>query len=180
MAELPMELLKEIRNEDIGSRNRKVKYELRKAARAVLFDGPKIALLFVSKHDYHKLPGGGIEQGESIRKALAREIMEETGCSAKIVDEVGCIVEYRDDYGLIHFSYCFVADVTKNHHKQFFTEKEKAHGFRLDWMSLKKAIRVMNNDKPDCYNGKFIVKRDAEFLRKVRKSLPQRTHNKRA
>ncbi|KAA0205648.1 hypothetical protein EDM68_04920 [Candidatus Uhrbacteria bacterium] len=37
----------------------------RRASRAVVFDEKdRVAFLFVSKHGYYKLPGGGIEEGE--------------------------------------------------------------------------------------------------------------------
>ena len=36
-------------------------YPLREAARAVIFDtDDKVGLLYVSKHNYYKLPGGGL------------------------------------------------------------------------------------------------------------------------
>ena len=42
------------------------KYKLRKAGRAIIFDDENnIALLNVSKKNYHKLPGGGVEKQSS-------------------------------------------------------------------------------------------------------------------
>jgi len=49
-----MELLKEIFDAPIENKN----YATREAARAVIFDENNlIPLLFVSKYNYHKLPG---------------------------------------------------------------------------------------------------------------------------
>ncbi len=163
-----MQLLKVIRNEDIGFKRKSVKYKVRKAARAVLFDKDKTALLFVFKHNYHKIPGGGVKSNEDIKIALSREILEETGCTAEIKEEIGVIKEYRDDFGIEQFSYCFTAEVVKIDNKQSFTKKEKDQGFKLVWVTLDEAIKLIKNDKPDNYEGKFIVERDIVFLEKVR------------
>jgi 8-oxo-dGTP diphosphatase len=169
-----MELLKLIRNKDVGFPNKKVKYKIRKTARAVLFYKNKIAILFASKYKYHKLPGGGVENKESIKKALAREIMEETGCTAKIKAEVGKIIEYRDDFKLKQFSYCYFAEVTKKKNKPKFTEDEKPEGFKLQWISLKKAIQILEKDRPESYERKFIVLRDLVFLKKAKEIIKQK------
>lgn len=168
-----MQLLKVIRNEDIGFKNKSVKYKVRKAARAVLFEKDKTALLFVSKHNYHKIPGGGIESDENIKIALSREIMEETGCTVEIKEEIGVIKEYRDNFGIEQSSYCFTAEVVKIDNKQSFTKKEKDQGFKLVWVTLNEAIKLIKNDKPDNYEGKFIVERDIVFLEKVREMKKQ-------
>jgi H+-transporting ATPase len=73
----------------------------RQAARAVVFDNEnKIALLYVSKHSYHKIPGGGIEKGEDIFRALEREMIEEIGSKISVTGEIGKIIEYRNKFDL--------------------------------------------------------------------------------
>lgn len=163
-----MQLLKVIRNEDLGYKNKKVKYITRKAARAVLFDRGRVALLFVTKHNYHKIPGGGINQKENINSALLREIMEETGCTVYVGKEIGLIKEYRDDFNTEQHSYCFSAKVKETKREPSFTKKEKDHGFKLIWITLDEAINLIKKDKPNNYEGKFIVKRDLLFLKKAR------------
>ncbi|HII29739.1 ADP-ribose pyrophosphatase [Candidatus Woesearchaeota archaeon CG08_land_8_20_14_0_20_47_9] len=169
-----MQLLKEISDKDTGSKQRedvrysKGKFRLRNAARAVLFDkDDNIALLFVSRHNFHKLPGGGLDPGEDIRTALKREVLEETGCTIAITGEVGRVVEYRDKYRLKQISYCFIARVKENSQKTSLTEKEKRQGLQLTWVKLDEAIRLIENDQPNTYEGRFIVRRDLAFLRKA-------------
>lgn len=59
-----MELIKEIYD---SNKKNNIVYELRKAARTVLFNNVnEIALLFAAEDNYHKLPSGGIEVGEKI------------------------------------------------------------------------------------------------------------------
>ena len=123
-----MELIQEINTEDIGEKSKKVKYDVRKASRAVLFDGDKIALLFVSQKGFHKIPGGGVEKDEDVQKALLREIREEAGCVAKIQNEIGTIIEYRDEIEQINISYGFIAKVISKN-ELLLTEQEKKDGF---------------------------------------------------
>lgn len=55
-------------------------YRLRKSARAILLNHEgKMAVQYVKNYGYHTLPGGGINVGESIEKALKREVKEEVG-----------------------------------------------------------------------------------------------------
>ena len=80
---------KDLKNEDID------KFEVRRAARAVVFDSDKnVGILYVGKYNYHKLPGGGLEGNEVIEEALKRECLEEIGCSIKMFGELGEIIEY--------------------------------------------------------------------------------------
>jgi len=50
------------------------------SARAVIISDDKILLIYRIKNgeEYYVTPGGGVEEGESIREALKREIKEET------------------------------------------------------------------------------------------------------
>lgn len=49
------------------------KYQIRKAARAIVRNqNNEIAILAVTTENYHKLPGGGVENGEDMLMALER------------------------------------------------------------------------------------------------------------
>ncbi|MFA5163490.1 MAG: NUDIX domain-containing protein [Patescibacteria group bacterium] len=144
---------------------------IREAARAILFNDSRfIPLLFVSKHGFHKLPGGGLEEGEEITDALAREIEEETGCQAEITGELGKIIEFRSRWKLKQTSYCYLGKITSQG-KPNFTEKETLEGFKLVWLELDQAISQMEKERPDNYEGNFIQKRDLAFLKKARETL---------
>ncbi len=100
---------KEILGKNIKFRG---KYSKRIAARAIVFDtNNKIALLHATKYQFHKLPGGGVEGKENIKKALERELIEELGCRVKIIKEIGKIIEIKNRYGHKQTSYCYVAKV---------------------------------------------------------------------
>ena len=161
-----MELLKEIKDKKWPKNESILKH--REASRAVLFDKNNlIPLLFVSKYNYHKLPGGGIDDSEDAIKALIREVLEEVGSKIEIKGEIGKIVEFRSKWNLKQISYCYIGKIISKG-KPNFTEKELSQGFKLIWLSLNEAIYKIENDKPIDYEGSFIQKRDIVFLRKAK------------
>lgn len=162
-----MELIREITDKDIGEKGDMgdVQYKIRKAARAVIFnDRNEIAVLHVTKSNYHKLPGGGIEKDETILNALNREILEETGCEAKIIGDIGIILEYRNRFEQLQISYCYLSKFIRKLGDPYFTKKEINEGFKLKWMNINDALMAIKNDKPETYEGRFIQKRDTAFL----------------
>ena len=67
-------------------------YEVREAARGVVVDADGlIALLWVGKHGYAKLPGGGLENGDDAEQAFYRECLEEIGCQVTITQQLGIV-----------------------------------------------------------------------------------------
>ena len=146
----------------------------RGAARAVLLDeNNQVYLIYVSKHGYHKLPGGGIDDGEGIKQALERELMEEVGCKAEIVDELGTVIEYRnyDDGGLEQKSYCYLAKQVGEQVESALEKGELAEGmFEVKAKNIDDAIALLANDNPDNLEGKFIQKRDIAFLQAAKKA----------
>lgn len=150
-------------------------FRKRGAARAVLLDDSgQVYLLNVSKHSYHKLPGGGIDEGEDIKQALERELMEEVGCKAELVAELGTVIEYRnyDDGGLEQTSYCFLAKQVGEQVASALEEGELAEGmFEVKAKNIDDAIALLSRDTPDNLEGKFIQKRDIAFLNAAKEQL---------
>jgi 8-oxo-dGTP diphosphatase len=166
-----MELINEIYNKDVTGEQTvtPIAYNLRKASRSIVSNkNHQIALLYVSKHKYHKLPGGGVENAENIKETLKREVIEEVGVHVVIGDEIGAIIEYRDEFNLLQISYCFFSKVIGEITTPTFTESELINGFQLKWVTLDEAITLLSNDSPDDYMGKFIKKRDLGFLNRAK------------
>jgi len=165
-----MELLKTIRDSDVGSDIPDgIPKQERGASRAIVFDAAgNVALLHATKKHYHKLPGGGIEQGENIETALRREVMEEIGCSVKNLCELGSVEEYRNKWELHQMSYCFLADLDGEKGVPHLEENEIADGFETMWMSIDDAIKALESDAPvEDYEGKFIQVRDLTLLKEA-------------
>jgi len=163
-----MKRILEISDEDVGYEPKDNSERPRTAARAIVTKRGLVALLNVSKHKYYKLPGGGVEDGETVQQGLEREVLEETGCRIRVKGEVGEIIEHRSHIGEVQTSHCFLAEVVREG-KPSFTDEELAAGFELVWAPLKKAIELVGKGSPDTYDGKFIVKRDVEFLKAAKK-----------
>lgn len=167
-----MILLKTIKDCDIFPdqiNDKRVLSKNRETARAIVFDSKnKIALLYVRKYAYHKLPGGGLDEGEDISKALEREIMEEIGCKAEVTDEIGEIIEHRKQHDLFQINHIYVAKLVGKKGEPDFTKEEIADGFEIKWLSLPDAIKALENDNTDDYQGKFIKIRDLTALKAIK------------
>ena len=148
-------------NYQMGSLNG---YGIRRASRGVLINGNKIALLNATKYNYHKLPGGGIEKGESINQAFKREILEEVGCDCEILDQSGFVIEWRDKFKLLQISYVFLAKVVSKVGKNKFEQDEINEGFKLEWMPFKNATKILEEDKSINYEGNFVKLRDISII----------------
>lgn len=172
-----MKLIKTIRDGDVGGGfpDCPVRQE-RTASRAVIFDGDgKIALLDVVNKRFHKLPGGGVQEGEDIEIALQRELSEEIGCAAKNLRPLAEIEEYRNQWALHQISYCFIADLDGEKGTPHLDQYEADDGFVPTWVNIEDAIKTLEADAPvEDYEGKFIQQRDLAFLKEALEVLGKR------
>ncbi len=169
-----MRTIKTIREEDTGSNNEvTAAYKERVAARAVVFDDAgQVALLHASKKHFHKLPGGGVEAGESIEAALERELLEEIGCAVTNVRELGIVEEFRNKFNLRQLSHCFLADLAGSKGSPDLEEDEIADGFETVWLDLDEAIGILEKETDiEDYEGRFIRIRDLFILKEVKARL---------
>lgn len=169
-----MEIIKLIKDSDIGSDfPAPEEYVERKASRAIVFDKEnKVALFYSTKKHYHKLPGGGLEEGEDIKTALKRELLEEIGCNVENIRELAIIEEFRNKFKMHQFSHCFIANVLGEKGIPRLDEGELAEGFITEWMDLNMAIKTLEDEgMVEDYQGKFIQIRDLTFIREAQKVL---------
>jgi 8-oxo-dGTP diphosphatase len=169
-----MQLIAELSDETFGLKSVSLpKWRVRRASRTVLLNEKgEVVLVHAQKFNYYKLPGGGIENSESLEEAVVREAMEETGYRIRIERPLGMIIEYRSRMKLLQISYCFLARAVGQPDRAKFTKKENAEKFRpILAKNLDDALRLAKKEDSLPYVAKFMVKREVLFLQKARESV---------
>lgn len=119
------------------------------------------------KRGEYKIPGGGMDEGETIVEALIREVQEETGLVIKpeTIQELGEILEIRrdifdDNLKYIAHSMHYVCEVKDEIVETAMTESEKERGFHLAWADIDTIIET--NERLMAEKWQL---RDVEFLK---------------
>ena len=140
----------------------------RPSARGIIICNGKIAMVHSEKYDYYKFPGGGIEQGEDMREALMREVLEETGMT---VDE-NSISEYgqvrriqKDDQAdiFIQDNFYFLCNTKGEIGAQNLDKSEAEAKFALVFTDPQIAIKSNRTCKVEEF-AKPMVEREARVL----------------
>jgi 8-oxo-dGTP diphosphatase len=141
-------------------------FRTREAVRAVLTDAEgRVALLKVGKLGHFKLPGGGVEAGEGLATALARECLEETDCAITIGAQFATTEEWRAMHSLRQLSSGFLAQVQGPKGVPEFDQGEAALNFSLHWFAPAAALQQLQNSAPQDTEGQlYIVPRDIWLL----------------
>ena len=72
---------------------------IRHCARGIVIEEGKVLLSYLSNTGYYMIPGGGVEEGESLAKCCERELLEETGIIVRAKEEIAEIEELFDIFG---------------------------------------------------------------------------------
>ncbi|MFA6322382.1 MAG: NUDIX domain-containing protein [Candidatus Buchananbacteria bacterium] len=140
----------------------------RSAARAVIIDdiSNKIAIIEVKNGDFHKIPGGGIEAGETAEMAAIRESLEEGGCEVVIINRLG-EHEFFDpkDKNNYHHSIGFLAKKIKDHPAPAFTQEEISKHYKLLWLTFEEAIKRFTDTKSTVPFELAMNNRDLDFIK---------------
>ena len=118
----------------------------REAARAIIINNGKIALVKSTKEGWYKFPGGEIEKGESAVDAVVRETREETGIILKpsTINEYGMTHEirksiYYENEIFEQKSFYFTAEAEDEVMAQNLNGYEAELGYVLEWVDIKAA-----------------------------------------
>ncbi len=150
--------------ETIQPSNNTWSYE-RTAVRFIVIDNEGRMALLGRRH--FLIPGGGVEDGESLEDAVKRECLEEVGCDIDIGDEIGMTVEYRQREERYQETHCFTARV-KGEKGMPQTTQEDEIGVEVKWLTPIEAKQALEEHKQliaaEKYNGNFNVRTHLAFL----------------
>ncbi len=148
-------------------------WEVREAARGIVLDDDgKVGVLHVSKNNYYKLAGGGIDEGEDKITAFKRECLEELGCEVQVVGELGMVEEWRKVFSLHQYSYCYIGKVVGEKGMPNFTERELENGFEIVWLLPEEALEKLQNSVALNIEGEQYIKpRDVAIMKEYLKTI---------
>lgn len=149
----------------------------RKATRAIVLDGENILLLYTERYHDYSLPGGGVDEGESLIDGLKRELKEETGAqNIEVLAEFGLYEEYRPwhkgNFDIIHMlSYCYVCNISETLTDTAFESHEIQNGMEPVWVNIFEAIGHNEETIKASPKKGLSIERETFLLKKIAAEL---------
>lgn len=152
----------------------------RPSVRGIIIRGNTIAMMHSLKYDYYKLPGGGIEEGESLEETLIREVKEESGLVVKesSIKEFGMV--RRIEKGMIEDifiqeNYYFLCEAEEKLEEQNLDDYESDERFTLEFVTVEQVLDVNNNhdhgEKVNAQTFRGMLDRENIVLQFVEKEI---------
>jgi len=152
----------------------------RPSVRGIIIKDGKIAMMHSLKYDYYKLPGGGMEEGESLEETLVREVQEESGLVVRLdsVQEFGYV--RRIEKGLfedifIQENFYYLCEVEEQATDQNLDDYEEEEQFVLEYVTPEHAIETNktgnHGEKEKIHVFRGMLDRENKVLEIVRKEV---------
>lgn len=131
--------------------------KFREACRGVIVQNDMILMSYAVKEDLWMIPGGGVEEGETLHACCIRELAEEAGQN---VDPLHLALTIDEYYGKwlyrSHYFLCQITGQTRCH----LTDEEIAAGLESRWISLQEALSIFagheNADYEEMKRGAYL------------------------
>ncbi|WMS93917.1 NUDIX domain-containing protein [Pseudoalteromonas sp. HL-AS2] len=146
-------------------------------ARAIAMHKQHILLMYTKRYDDFSLPGGGVDEHESIEQGLIRELQEETGAQNIVIKkEFGLYEEYRpwykDDFDIIHIkSYCYVCNIDQKLGQAQLEHYEQQNGMVAKWVDINEAIEHNERTLTTSDKQGLSIIRETYLLKEIAKQL---------
>lgn len=124
---------------EIGQFDESIDYIDRPTVKVIIRDGDKVLIL-----NQGLLPGGGIDEGESVREAVDRELREELGVTVDNVEEIGTVIQYRNFISKRYVIKGFVSTLATSGLPTEPQDDGEAE-FVLHWLAMDKALELVRN-----------------------------------
>ncbi len=152
----------------------------RPSVRGIVIKDNKILMIHSLKYNYYKLPGGGLEKGESYEEALIREVGEESGYILKpdSIREFGYV--RRKSKGMIEDifiqdNYYFVCETDETQVLQNLDDYEADELFTPEFVTIEQAIKtnITADHKEKALSRTFeaMIERENRTLELISKEL---------
>ena len=116
----------------------------RVACRGVVVNDGNILLSYETKTNQWMIPGGGLEEGESDKGCVVREVSEETGCFVEASD---CVLEideyYENEKYVSKYFLCKVVGKAR----VSLTQPETEMGMEPRWISIEEALAIFSRHR---------------------------------
>ncbi len=126
--------------------------------RAIIIDGEDVLLMFRRKikngqiKEYYAIPGGGLEENETIEECVKREIQEEFNIKIEVKEQLGVV---EDDKNIGYIFNCSIISGTP-----ILGGEELEHNSEENYYEVRK-LKVSEIDKYD------ILEENKELIRKA-------------
>ncbi len=114
---------------------------VRAGCRGIVLHGRQMLISHELNSGWYLIPGGGLEEGESLETCCLREIEEETGVIARIEKPLLVLHEVYEDW--LYISYYFLCSPA-GEGQQNLTTQEAARGLVKEWMDIGDALAIFS------------------------------------
>lgn len=122
-----------------GANAHKTFSKTRVGCRGIAIKDSRMLISHEVNTNYYLIPGGGLEENETLKECCAREVREETGYIVKPNCHFLIINEYYEEYKYV--SHYFICDVTGKSEQNLTTDEIK-RGLIPEWIDPDKMLEI--------------------------------------